>query len=335
MIHPHADTPWAPLFGINNRTGDLGIELEIEGENLPGGEIESWVVKPEGSLRGKGGRQVPPGERDSPYEYVLGRPSMFKTLEKKLQKLQDALTAEGVTVRITERGSTHIHINMTDYSIREIIGFCAIFTCIEPVLLRYCGPTRNGNLFCLPSYETGEWVDSVNNMVQGVIHGRFRDYWPARRGKYASLNTDTLVTFGSLEVRCFPNCIDAKTITGWGKWLMNIRTLAREWDDDTYQSLIDKAYDNPSWLLKEVFEGESMYGHCYPNTPEELVRFGIEHGYEIIKAAHPMLDWSGKAPEKTVKSKKSWTDRWDDAVRREPEPEPEPVFWGPMDEEHV
>ncbi len=334
MIHPQATVPWSAAFGVNSRTGDIGVELEIEGDNLPTEEIESWVVKGEGSLRGRNGRQVQAGDNDTPYEYVLGRPSMFKNLERKLRRLEEVLTSPGKVVRLTDRGSTHIHINMTEYSIREIIGFLIIFTCIEPVLLRYCGPTRNGNLFCLPSYETGDWAETVERIGHAVT-GRIRDYWPVRRGKYACLNTDTLAQFGSLEVRCFPNSISTQSIMKWAQWLMNIRSLARDWDDDTYQSLIDRAYDNPGWLLKTVFENESLRGCCFPNPPEELIRFGVEHAYEIARGAHYFLDWKEETPKKKPK-KKSWDDEgwaFHGLQTADPPPEPPPtVAWVEDDE---
>src|SRR5690349_4809167 len=103
MIHPNAAGKWSEQIGLAARTGDIGVELEIEGDNLPHADIESWVIKHEGSLRGRGGRQPQPGDNDQPYEYVLGRPSTFKNLERKLRRLQEALDAPGVVVRLGER----------------------------------------------------------------------------------------------------------------------------------------------------------------------------------------------------------------------------------------
>lgn len=300
MLHPNADAKWFEQFGLNNRTGDIGVELEVEGDNLPHGDIESWVIKHENSLRGKNGRQAQPGDTDMPYEYVLGRPSTFKNLERKLRRLEELLTGPGVEVRLGERGSTHIHINMLNHTIKDIIGFLIIFTCIEPLLLRLCGPTRNGNLFCLPSYEAGQWTDTIQRMTASVLSSRVRHNWPTRRGKYAALNTDTLTTLGTLEIRCFPNSITASEINKWAGWLMHIRAMASDWKDETFLSFIDRAYKDPRWLIRQIFENEPLLGACHPDQPEALIQFGIEAAYEIAKAAQPMLAWDGKTQGKPM-----------------------------------
>ena len=39
---------------------------------------------------------------------------------------------------------------------------------------------------------------------------------------------ETFETLGSVEVRCFPNCIDPDRITQWATWLVNIQNIITE-----------------------------------------------------------------------------------------------------------
>lgn len=315
-----AKQEFCKLFGTSPKSGDIGIELEIEGENLPK-EFSGWHVKPEGSLRGKGGRQVSPGENapDIPFEYTFQKPVGVSAAETKLRALHKALTTGETKVTLTPRGSTHIHVNMQHETVRTVFGFIIIYAIIEPALLRLCGPKRNGNLFCLPTYECGELAFAAGKMAAALIVGL--NQWPARRGRYASLNTDALLQFGSLEVRCFPNEIDPDKIMEWVKWLINIRDLARSWQNDTFLDLLDRAYNEPLWMLAKIFGDKNFYNVLQPTSPHELVQFGVEMSYEIAKAFQPALE---SGPPKMVETKKP---------KKKPQSfgVPTPTYWGSIE----
>ncbi|HEY6021809.1 MAG TPA: hypothetical protein VIY48_18645 [Candidatus Paceibacterota bacterium] len=308
MLHENCKLKIHQLQNANPKSGDVGVELEVEGDNLPL-DVPGWVIKPEGSLRGKGGRTVSADENapDVPHEYVSHRPVAIGGLHSKLNNLYKALSQEHVKVRLTERASTHIHVNMSDQTIRNVIGFLAVFAMIEPVLLRVCGNSRNGNLFCLPSYETGDLPNFTQRIVNAIYAGPARS-WPVKRGKYAALNTDPLLSLGSLEVRCFPNEVSPDQIFTWASWLINLRELVSDWEDDTFMSLLDRAYNEPQWLLQRIFGNEQLFVKCYPNNPAQLVTFGVEQAYEILKAANPVLDYNKELqPKRGKTSKLSWS----------------------------
>ena len=158
-----------------------------------------------------------------------------------------------------------------------VFGFVALFTIIEPVLVRLCGPSRNGNLFCIPSYDAGDlasyWEKITDLFLVYGLEARRR--W-SYRGKYASLNIDPLNSLNSVEVRCFPNSITPSEIMKWVDWLMEIKRVAQQWEDRTFFTMIDRASNDPGYFLHLVFPDESLFSACYPNNPNELIQCGIE-----------------------------------------------------------
>ena len=93
-MNKNLDNTLNALFGCPSKAGDLGIELEIEGDNLPI-EIDGWSVKHEGSLRGRGGRPVGEGaEVDTPREYVFPRPLVLETAKTRLEAIERKLSRQ-------------------------------------------------------------------------------------------------------------------------------------------------------------------------------------------------------------------------------------------------
>lgn len=260
--------------------GDIGVELEIEGAGLPEA-VTGWAIKNEPSLRGHS------------FEYVTNGAMNLDTLRKRLRQLHLQLTTNGASVKLTPRASTHIHMNMQRESMRTFLGFIMYFQIIEPVLLRICGPERNGNLFCLPSTELwdGGWfgksivdITRINPFRQGIYH------WPTRgsSGKsYSALNPDSLPRFGSIETRCWPNTIDPEKIFQWCSWLLMWREKMKHWPTQDFSDLFDKAYNNPHAFAFAAFPNENLFSICHPNNASELIQAGVETAYEFYVAVKP------------------------------------------------
>lgn len=288
----------AELTGVPEKQGDIGLELEIEGERLPT-EITGWDIHSETSLRGKGGRTVirEESQEDTPREYVTARPVLYRSLLPKLRTLNAALTRTGVTVNLTQRASTHIHLNMGPETLQTFLSFVMTFCAVEPLLLRLCGPMRNGNLFCLPSYETGELAHTIRALVKRYAKKASTKVnlysWPSR-GKYACLNLDPMATQGSVEVRCFPNSIDPEVVDSWARWLVVMRDQSRTVN---IAEALDRWYDRPSTLTDSIFgfpARRTLEQACERQTPGQLVQFGIENAYEVWRTTQPLYT---SAPE--------------------------------------
>lgn len=301
--HPLFDKKMAAIVGVPEKSGDVGVELEVEGFNLPT-TPSGWDVKVEPSLRGKNGRIIAgeESEADTPREYVTRGPVALSSLEKKLENLSELLTQQHVKVNLTQRASTHVHLNMTGETLKTFMAFLLLYVCIEPLLLRLCGPVRNGNLFCIPTYESGDMAQFIRRLAYNAGKTAIAP-WP-QRGKYASMNTDPICTLGSVEIRCFPNSVTPATVLKWATWVVNLRDLARK-SDDTFVKMLDALYGNPWSLIKSVFGDEDVYTPTNPQHPTELVLFGVTEAYEIWREMRPFLDY---------KEKKRKVDLFDDAL---------------------
>jgi hypothetical protein len=304
MIHPNMKFTVAKCFPhLSSQSGDVGIELEVEGENLPA-TVTGWETHTENSLRGAGGRIVREGEggTDIPREYTTRGSYTLSSLMTHLSTLNKALTAEGVKVNLTPRASTHIHVNVQRGTLRDYFGFILYFTILEPVLLRLCGTHRNGNLFCVPTSEAADIPAWINRCVPYITAGQF-NYWPSEdngnaRGKYGAINTDPVTRFGSVEVRCFPNSVDPTTIYQWANWLTTLRRLAQTWGTETYHDMFENAVNNPNDFAGTIFTGANLPLVIGPEKVAELIEIGAENSYEIWKALSPVFNFDEKAKKK-------------------------------------
>lgn len=347
MKHP-ALAAKMTFLGPPAKTGDLGVELEIEGDYLPM-SVNGWDVHTEGSLRGRDGRSVTPGENevDTPREYVTHGVVSINDLPSALSHLCAYLKRGKTVVRLTPRASTHIHVNMTNDTFQTYLNFICLFTIAEPILLRICGPQRNGNLFCLPSYESGD-LPAYFSKLSGVMsawpaYDHLRATWP-KRGKYASLNVDPIVNFGSVEVRSFPNSVDPDEILSWANILVKLRGLARDLDTEGLQHVLDKSYHEPMWFVSQVFSLNNIFTVCAPTHPTELVYYGAEQAYELVKQVRSYLDYTPNASNTRTGMKKKTGQPFDTAYTTtmgfaqapmpfSAEPEPWPTFNPVEDEE--
>lgn len=301
MLAPNLKRTLGTMLGTGEKRGDVGIELETEGERLPI-EVTSWNVKHEGSLRGKNGRVVAFDEpaTDAPREYVSRGPFQIDTVRAKVELLQTAFKEAKSTVNLTDRASTHIHLNLSREPAQTFLALLLVYVAIEPVLLRICGERRNGNLFCIPTYETWDLPRYAQQVAEALSYSEPRHRWP-QRGKYGSINPDPLTNLGSVEVRCFPNTFDPETIQGYANWLVNIRTLAASMEPPFDQEL-NRFWRDPQSLLSAVFGTTVLGAACRPHNPANLVMFGLEQAHEIREGFEPVFNWTedtktrGKTP---------------------------------------
>ena len=121
---------------VRNTEGDVGIEVEVEGNNLPHID-EYWNVTHDGSLRGEA------------LEYVFKRPLELSKAKEALDYLGHHLSKKNVSVLDSGRCGVHVHINCQKLSIVELYNFFTLNFILEDLLTAFCGESRVGNLFCL------------------------------------------------------------------------------------------------------------------------------------------------------------------------------------------
>lgn len=263
MFKDVADKPLHEVLGLSKRIADVGIELEVEGVHLPS-PVPHWSSKQEGSLQ-------------NGIEYIT-KPIKFDIIETYVNNLRNFITESGGTVTPSYRCSTHIHVNFLPHKVADLFGMMVLFTTFEPLLLTLCGHQRNGNLFCMSSYDTGEIVPSFGKLCQ-CFEFLSRNGWDFQRGKYASLNTERLVDLGTLEARCFPLSVKGSKVKEWAGWLLKLRDMAINEPDKTFRSLWKTIRQNRIYFAVEIFGQQAMSA---PNL-DYLLESGTETGYELTR----------------------------------------------------
>jgi len=206
--------------------GDVGIEIEMEGDNLYH-NIKGWHIDNDGSLR------------EESAEYVLKKPLSIEEVKKYLMNLYDGLNNAGAELRPSVRTGVHVHINCGRISITQLYNFIVLYLTLENVLVHWCGEEREGNLFCLRASDA-EYI--LHKLKSAVKEKMFRGMF-GEDVRYASMNLAALEKYGSLEFRSMRAVTDPEPIIQWASTLLNLRQEAEK-------------YENPV----EIIESFSMDG---------------------------------------------------------------------------
>lgn len=209
------------------KAGSVGLEIEVEGENLPFVNDEYWRTEHDGSLK-----------TAEAFEYVLKEPVSFTKIRGVVDSLDEQLKGHGSVVLNSERAGVHVHINVQQDTIASLGSFICLYYLFETALLNFCGQKRAGNLFCLRLRDADAPIDYVLAMLRsksfGILH--------TDKIRYGSLNLKALPQYGSLEFRGMRSTNDFNEIKTWIHLLLSLRKFARS---------LDKPSDIPE-LLKRL-----------------------------------------------------------------------------------
>lgn len=183
----------------------IGVEIEVEGTNIPKAIFQNWILHDDGSLRGTDNA-----------EYVLREPMSRGKVEAALDYLEGQFRDAGTRLdRDSDRTSVHIHLNVQDRTWAEIMTFWTLWTIVEDLSYELCGPERRGNLFCLRVKDCEGLITSARINIESGSHPfQSQDY------RYAGCNLTSIFKFGSLEFRGMHGTVDKTEILTWIDFLM-------------------------------------------------------------------------------------------------------------------
>lgn len=229
-------------FGGKDVEGEVGIEIEIEGENLPDivnfnhavGDI--WSHHQDGSLRG------------NTCEVVLHKPVPRVQVKEVLQRVQQVFAEFGSKIIPSVRTGVHIHINIRHLTQEQTYIFMLLWLLFENVLVRYCGEDREGNLFCLRSMDAQSYLDHLEH---SITENDF-DILYTDELRYSAMNPKALCEYGSLEFRCMKTPKILINIEEWVNLLLRVKDASLEIKDprDLLESISLQGGDK---IAKEVF----------------------------------------------------------------------------------
>lgn len=214
----------AQVLNKSNKLGNhVGIELEIEGRNLPEVSTTFWKSERDGSLRGES------------YEYVLRQPTPHVEARKALQEIASIWESHEAKIKDSPNAGTHVHVNCSDLTITQLFNFLSLYLVVEDILVDQCGKDRIGNLFCLRSCDAEFLVDTMVQAVRDADIG----YFHTDDLRYASVNVKALGDYGSVEFRAWRSDGDLAKVAWWVDLLMHLKEQAR-------------AIDNPALIVTNV-----------------------------------------------------------------------------------
>ena len=184
----------------------VGVEIELEGigrVRINDDIFNShWNVIEDGSLR------------DGGVEFVLTRPFAGKDLENALNSFDKQIAKGKRGIKISERTSVHIHIDVRDLTYEQLTRFISIYAIFEEALFNFVGKNRKGNIFSTSFanaegnlHKLGSFGDNPNDaeIRHTIMHFT----------KYSACNVSAVQKYGSLEFRNHEGTYDIERITKW------------------------------------------------------------------------------------------------------------------------
>lgn len=208
-VYPKSDTPLT-LFSLKKKEGKIALEMEVEGDNLPNFNNKMWTSHTDGSLRYGG------------LEYVNNGPLPEDKIFEALKYWEKRIIDCGSRVISSDRTSVHVHMNMQDKTIKQILQGCVAYYVMENALIRHCGPNRVANLFCLPLKQSKAQLNILKHFAGDVDGNKLR----TDSYRYSALNLMALPKFGSIEHRGMRGYYDPKHLTQWSTNLNRIFDIA-------------------------------------------------------------------------------------------------------------
>lgn len=208
------------ITGARSHEGELAVELEYEGRAFPreGSLLTSagWTSHSEGSLRGS-----------ENIEYVSGAPVSLEQLGRNLTALDSLFKSNNTRVDATYRAGTHVHVNVQKLSLKQVITYLCVYLTLEEIMADWCEPYRKLNHHCLLSKDAeGMVVNLVKALERDEIKTVLTDTF-----RYGSVNTASLMKFGSLEFRLMESTRDFTRVFRWAKVLKQMKDYSLKFDN--------------------------------------------------------------------------------------------------------
>lgn len=206
------------LYGYQSIKGDIGLELEFEGEKLPKSNSELgpwWQYHEDHSLRGHDNA-----------EYVLRKPIAFDDVPPALEHLWQVFEEYNSSFDESNRTSVHVHLNVLDFHMNRLASFIALYVIVEEILTEWCGDHRVGNLFCLRVKDAPAIMKRMKEYIQFDGRNEISDNL-----HYAAMNLNAVQKFGSLEFRTLRGVDNPETVQQWVNILRRLYELSSEYKD--------------------------------------------------------------------------------------------------------
>jgi hypothetical protein len=236
--HPHL---FENSYKFRDKSVNIGLEVEVENvlKIDPQLSLCFWTVHEDGSLRNRGRE--------------------FKTYPMPLQYSEAALrqlfASLNEDVDFSKRTSIHVHMDMRQLSMSQVMGVLYTYAAIENLLFKFAGANRRNSIFCVPLVETDLLFNHSGKPVETFL--QTLNKWQ----KYTALNLKPLATFGTMEFRQFPGTDNIQQILVWMDLLAHLRIFAYRYPLKHIIAQVSELNTSSAYkhLISDIFGPLSVY----------------------------------------------------------------------------
>ncbi len=243
----------------------IGLELELE--NTTSNRLFKFVspyfqAVPDGSLKYKG--------IELRFKKALNGSNIIKALDLLKKGITDFKVKPYVE---GNRGSTHIHLNVSDLSVQQLFNIVLMSYFVEPIIMDMCHQDRLFSPFSVTSNRTKDQKFVLSNISKGDMSFNSSNY------KYRSIGLSSVYKKGSLEYRMFHASYDTEEILKWINFIQEIKHIAITTNglQDKIRSAFDKGL---APVLHDLF-GRPIY--CSGRANREIWDFVREYSFEPVE----------------------------------------------------
>ena len=254
----------------------IGIEVELEGVNdlniNHNGFLNYWNVVEDGSLR------------DGGMEYVLTRPFAGDDLITALDIFDKTISKSGHDIRLSERTSVHIHIDVRDLTYAQLMRFVSLYAVFEESLFKIAGgENRKNGIFATSLANAEGYISRLgsngDNPENHIGNDNLMHF-----SKYSACNLAAVKTYGSLEFRNHEGTYDTTRILNWINILLSLRKEAVNNKVTLEGILEDISLSGAEKVFKSVF-GKYSESMMYPDLEFDMFN-GLRLAQDIIHSAN-------------------------------------------------
>ena len=253
-------------FNKKDPGGLFGVEVEVEVESLSTMPLlNAWHQTEDGSLRGESA------------EFVFKRPLDFDSTVKEVCTLYNYLNECGV--KDTGRAGIHVHLNVNGLTTVQLINLITLWMIVEETAVKWCGPSRKGNLFCLTNSEA---YGNVIALIRSVESNDFRPFLKGDGFRYSALNLCSLWKYGSVEFRCLGTPTEVGPVLEWIRFINKLYEACQKWDNPATLMLAMSA-GGYAEFIKQLFDSPVVSG-----ITQKDLREGVNNAQMVAFAR----DWA-------------------------------------------
>lgn len=230
-----------PLLSTSNRK--IGVEFELENiiYHIEAGRYPLLRFSTDNSLRNNGIE-------------ITTIPVKGTNILLALDQLQKWIKDSNNKPVCSARTGLHVHIDMRDVDIKQLINVLTTYLIVEESLFKYCGEDRKQNPYCSPlsncignftEYKLADLLSTSDSKILRALDKHI---------KYSALNLRPLISYGTIEFRMHKGSCDTEEILQWINILLSVVTFGIEYKSSP-QDIIDSICTNTDEFIDKVFRG--------------------------------------------------------------------------------